>query len=236
MIDGKRVLAIVPARGGSKGLPLKNIWPFLGKPLIAHVGEVIKSVPYIDRCVVSTDHEEIAEVAEKSGIAAPFRRPPDLSGDIVGDADVLRHALLEMERMDSCIYDIVVMLQPTSPLRTSGHVTATIEKLHNSVHDAIWTLSETDSKVHPYKQLLIVDEKINYYDDKGKKIIARQQLDPLYHRNGAAYAIDRKCLIDGSDIMGKSCGGLVIDEYLVSIDTEIDIDWAEFLVKKSKPL
>lgn len=232
MIGDKRVLAIVPARGGSKGLPLKNIWPFMGQPLIAHVGDVVKSVPYIDRCVVSTDHDKIAAIAESAGIAAPFRRPSELSGDRVGDFDVLRHALAETEKIDDCIYDFIVMLQPTSPMRKPEHVTGAIERLEANDFDAVWTVSETDSKVHPYKQLLIEDDCISYYDKRGKSIIARQQLDPLYHRNGAAYAIRRSCLLEGSDIMGEKCGALVIDQDLVSIDTQLDLDWAEFLILK----
>lgn len=234
VIGDRRVLAIVPARGGSKGIHLKNIHPFLGKPLIAHVGDVIREVPEIDRCVVSTDHDEIASVAEAAGLEAPFRRPESLSGDRIADYDVLSHALEEMERQDECRYDLVVMLQPTSPLRRPVHVSEAIQLLHREGFDSVWSISETDSKGHPFKQLKVQDGHIDYYDEAGKKIIARQQLQPVYHRNGVVYVITRECLKDYGDITGKKCGSYIIDEYLVSIDTQWDLEWAEYVAQKRK--
>lgn len=232
MIAGRRVLAVVPARGGSKGIPLKNLRPVLGVPMVARVGEVVRSVPAIDRSVVSTDHEEIARVAEAAGIAAPFRRPPELSGDRIGDWDVLAHALGEAEQLDGVIYDIVVMLQPTSPLRRPEHVRAAIEMLVEGGWDAVWTLSETDSKEHPLKQLTVADGELDYYDPAGKAITARQQLKPVYHRNGIAYAITRNCLLNQGSIKGPRAGGLILDGHFVSIDTEWDIALVEFIMRR----
>ena len=151
MIDGKLVLAVVPARGGSKGIALKNLRPVRGVPMVARVGDCVKAVAEIDRAVVSTDHEEIAAVAEAAGLAAPFRRPEAISGDRIGDIDVLRHALAEMERIDARAYDIVLMLQPTSPLRRPEHVAAALGMLVEGDWDAVWTVSESDSKAHPLK-------------------------------------------------------------------------------------
>src|SRR5215510_2924652 len=119
MIDGLSVLAVVPARGGSKGIPLKNLRQVAGRSLVARVGDVIAQVPEIDRAVVWTDHAGIAKAAEEAGVAAPFMRPEALSGDFIGDIDVLTHALQSSEEIDRRRYDIVVMLQPTSPLRTA---------------------------------------------------------------------------------------------------------------------
>lgn len=233
MIAGQRVLAVVPARGGSKGIPLKNLRPVLGVPMVARVGAVVRSVPAIDRTVVSTDHEEIARVAEAAGIDAPFRRPPDISGDRIGDWDVLVHALRKTEQLDGVTYDIVVMLQPTSPLRRPEHVQATIEMLVDSKWDAVWTVSETDSKNHPLKQLTIDHGHLDYYDAEGKAVIARQQLIPVYHRNGVAYAITRDCLLNQRDIKGQRTGGLILDGHFVSIDTEWDIALVEFVMRNS---
>ncbi len=230
MIGNRRVLAVVPARGGSKGIPLKNLRPVLGVPMIARVGEVLRALPMIDRAVVSTDHEEIAQVAEANGIAAPFRRPPEISGDRIGDWDVLVHALHEMERLDDLTYDIVVMLQPTSPLRRPSHVQAAIEMLVEGGWDAVWTLSETDSKEHPLKQLTVTAGELDYYDPAGKGVVARQQLKPVYHRNGIAYAISRDCLLKQGGIKGYRTGGLVLEGHFVSIDTEWDIALAEFIM------
>ncbi len=234
MIAGKRVLAVVPARGGSKGIELKNLRPVLGVPMVARVGDCVKAVPAIDRAVVSTDHEEIAAVAEAAGLAAPFRRPEGLSGDRVGDADVLRHALEEMERLDGTTYDIVVMLQPTSPLRRPEHVAATIEKLVREDWDAVWTVSETDSKAHPLKQLTMNDGALGYYDPAGVQIVARQQLTPVYHRNGVAYAMTRECLIEQHSIGGQRTGALLLPGHFVSIDTEFDIILAEFFMQREE--
>src|SRR5262245_5394006 len=153
MIDNRCVLAVVPARGGSKGIPLKNLREVNGRSLIARVGAVIQAVPEIDRAVVSTDHEQIAEAAEQVGIAAPFRRPAELSGDLIGDVDVLTHALTTTEEIDDRCYDIVVMLQPTSPLRAAVDVYAAIRTLVEGNWDSVWTVSQTDSKAHPLKQL-----------------------------------------------------------------------------------
>ena len=233
MIGGRRILAVVPARGGSKGIPLKNLRPVLGVPMVARAGWIARGLGWLDRAVVSTDHEEIARVAEGAGLAAPFRRPEPLSGDRIGDLDVLTHALEEMERIDRVRYDVVVMLQPTSPLRRAEHVTATVEKLVEGDWDAVWTVSETDSKAHPLKQLTVAaDGALGYYDPAGKAIIARQQLEPVFHRNGIAYAITRDCLTGQRTIMGARSAALVIDGPTLSIDTEEDIALAEFLMQR----
>ena len=233
MIGGRRVLAVVPARGGSKGIPLKNLKPVMGVPMVALVGAVIAAVPDIDRAVVSTDHDEIALVAESSGIAAPFRRPEDLSGDRIGDWDVLVHALHETERLDGVTYDIVVMLQPTSPLRTAEHVRAAIAMLVDGAWDAVWTVSLTDSKAHPLKQLTVGDGSLGYYDQAGAGVVARQQLPPLYHRNGIAYAITRECLLEQRTLMGRRTGAVVLDGHFVSVDTEWDLALVEFILQRS---
>ena len=230
MINGLGVLVVVPARGGSKGMLLKNLRKVNGIPLVASVGNIIKSIPEIDRSIVSTDHEEIASVAEDAGIAAPFRRPKELSGDRISDIEVLTHALLEMELIDSVTYDIIVMLQPTSPLRKAKHVLDTIKMLVDGAWDAVWTVSETDSKSHPLKQLIVDKNSLNYYDISGGEIIARQQLEPVYHRNGIAYAITRECLLDKKSIKGDKTGALVIKGDHISIDTERDLDLVKLIL------
>ncbi len=99
MLDEKKILIVVPARGGSKGIKHKNIRPFNGVPLVAIVGNIIKELSYVDRAIVSTDYPEIAKVAKESGLDVPFMRPKTISGDIISDWDVLIHALIEMERI-----------------------------------------------------------------------------------------------------------------------------------------
>jgi CMP-N-acetylneuraminic acid synthetase len=161
-LHNKRILVIVPARGGSKGVKLKNIRPLNGAPLVASVGKVIQQLDYIDRAVVSTDHPEIARIAKESGLDVPFMRPESISGDIVSDWEVLHHALMATEEDDAETYDIIVMLQPTSPLRKPEHITMAIEKLIDGNYDAVWTLSEIDQKNHPYKQLIFEKDQVRY--------------------------------------------------------------------------
>lgn len=230
LIKNRRVLAVVPARGGSQGVRMKNLRQVLGVSMVARVGDIVRASSTIDRAVVSTDHQEIAAAAEAAGLAAPFRRPVELSGPTIADWDVLVHALAETERVDDLRYDIVVMLQPTSPLRRPEHVEAAIAMLVDGEWDSVWTLSETDSKAHPLKQLTLSDGRLSYYDEAGKRVIARQQLAPVYHRNGVAYAVTRDCLLNQASIMGARSGGLILEGNFISIDTEWDITLAEFVM------
>ncbi len=234
MFEGRRVLIVVPARGGSKGVRLKNLREVGGVPLVARAGHVASALPWADRAIVSTDHEGIAAVAREAGLASPFMRPEDISGSIISDWQVLIHALTEMERIDGVTYDVVVMLQPTSPGRTPAHVTAALDHLVRGGFDSVWTVSETDSKAHPLKQLKVAEDGgLAYYDPAGAMIIARQQLTPVYHRNGIAYAITRQCLVDQLSIMGAKPGAIVIEGELPNIDTELDLDWANFLLARN---
>jgi len=234
VFNDKSCLAIVPARGGSKGIPLKNMREVGGRPLVARVGDVLRQLDWVDRAVVSTDHDEIAKTAEAAGIAAPFRRPAGLSGDRIGDIDVLLHALHVTEALDGCRYDIIIMLQPTSPLRRPEDVTATVRKLVEDSYDAVWTVSETDSKAHPLKQLVVAGGGLDYYDPAGAQIIARQQLVPVYHRNGVAYAFTRACLVDQATIKGARTGALVLDGVRANIDTPDDLLFVDFILSQAK--
>lgn len=233
MWEGCRVLAVVPARGGSKGVPLKNLRKVGGVSLVERAGAVVARLDYVDRAVVSTDHEDIVKAAERSGLCAPFRRPEALSGDLIGDHAVLTHALDCMEELDQRHYDIVLMLQPTSPLRTPEQVTATVRKLVAGGYDAVWTVSETDLKYHPLKQLVIDDAgELGYYDPEGQDITARQQLRRVYHRNGVAYAVTRACLLEHGTIKGNKTGAVTIDGPIANIDHEEDISHAESLLRE----
>jgi CMP-N,N'-diacetyllegionaminic acid synthase len=228
VLGSKRILAVVPARGGSKGVPLKNLHPLQGIPLVAHVGRVVREIPAIDRALVSTDHPEIAAEAARAGLAAPFMRPAELSGDLASDFQVLEHALTAAEGLDGVMYDVVLMLQPTSPLRRASHIQAVLDKLVKEGWDAVWTVSPTDLKYHPLKQLLVGEGgEMSYVDPEGRHIVARQQLQPVYHRNGVAYAFSRACLLEQRTIMGARSAALVLDEPLVSIDTLDDFRLAE---------
>lgn len=234
MLQNKRILAVIPARGGSKGIPLKNIALLNGRPLLQYTADVIHQLTLLDRVVVSTDHREIASVAEQCGLNVPFFRPEALSGDVVSDLEVLTHALEASEDFYQERYDIILMLQPTCPIRKVEHVENTLRSLVEGAFDAVWTVSETDSKAHPLKQLVVKDDRLDFYDVAGKAIVARQQLTPVYHRNGAAYAISRQCLIEEKSIMGKRCGAVIIKEQLANIDTLWDLQFANYLLLSQK--
>ena len=238
MINNLKILTVIPARGGSKGIPDAFVVgeKFIGDKSIVELAAIVASkITLLDRIIVSTDSQKIADAAIKGGASAPFMRPDYLSGDQISDLEVLTHALNEMELKDSCVYDLIIMLQPTSPLRTELQVIQTIEKLIAKDFDAVWTISETDTKSHPLKQLIIDEETVNYYDKDGKDIIARQQLKPVYHRNGIAYAITRNCLINKKSIMGDKTGYLICEGNNISIDTESDLDFArQFITNLNK--
>ena len=221
--------------GGGKGVKLKNLFPLCGKPLLEYSANAIHASEYFDCAVISTDHEQIAEVGRENGLQV-VHRPEELSGDRIGDWDVLNHALLEAEREAGVLYGVVVMLQPTSPLREAAHVRATIEKCVDKNWDAVWTVSPTDLKYHPLKALVIgEDGMMNLYDERGKQIIARQQLQPVYDRNGVAYALTRECILEQRSTLGAKWSAVVIEEPQVSIDTLEDFEKVEsFMLKRSQ--
>ena len=223
MRASQRILVVVPARGGSKGIPLKNLHPVAGRPLLLHTAELIHELDWVDRAVVSTDHLLIRQVALDAGLDVPFMRPPELSGDRIGDIEVLQHALSASEADDGTRYDLVVMLQPTSPLRRVADVTAALDKLIEEQLDAVWTLSPTDLKAHPLKQLRIDGQgRLRYFDERGGAIIARQQLEPVYHRNGVAYVL-RRAALEAGQLLGERSGAVVLDGVQLSIDTLEDV-------------
>jgi CMP-N-acetylneuraminic acid synthetase len=125
------------------------------------------------------------------------------------------------------------MLQPTSPLREPEHVRECLRKLVDECWDAVWTVSPTDSKNHPLKQLILDNYgSMDYYDHAGASIIARQQLKPVYHRNGIAYAFTRDCLLNQGSIKGTRTAALVIEGDYVSVDTMWDLELVEFILSR----
>lgn len=230
MINGRRVLAVVPARGGSKGIHLKNLRCINGKSLVTMAGEIAQEIDEIDRRIVSTDHADIARVAASSGLDCPFMRPKEISGDRVSDWEVLNDVLQKIEKIDNCKYDIILMLQPTSPLRKAEDVREAITMLIEKNMDSIWSVSETDSKAHPLKQLLVNKGQMQYWDLRGAEVIARQELESVYHRNGAVYVMTRDCIINQKTIQGARSGAYITKGNQISIDTEWDLKLASLIL------
>lgn len=233
MYKQKRVLAVVPARGGSKGIKLKNLRQVAGKTLVGWTGFVLNGTSLVDTRIISTDHMEIADEAKRCGLEVPFMRPENLSGDFISDLQVLTHALEESEKIYKQNFDIVLMLQPTSPARTSAQIEQVIKKLVDEDLDAVWTVTETDLKFHPLKQLSIDENgSMDFFLEEGKSIVARQQLKPVYHRNGICYAFTRGCLLEQHTIKGRRTGAVIIQGKMPNIDTLEDLKFAEEVMRK----
>jgi len=203
-----------------------------GKSLLARTLELAQDVPDITDICVSTDHPEIKEAALSFDGVAVIDRPEDLSGDRIADCPVLQHATAEMERICGKAFDVIVMLQVTSPLRTIGDVRESIAKLVTNGCDAVWTVSPTELHFHPLKQLVLGENStMQLFDDRGLQIIARQQLAPVFHRNGSCYALRRDFVMNADGLFSPHSTQAVISEgERVNIDTEEDLLRAENLL------
>ena len=235
MYKNKKILAIIPARGGSKGIKLKNLQKINGKTLIEIVSNVVSQIHFIDKSIVSTDHIDIKNEAIKFHLSVPFLRPDNLSGDFVSDYHVIEDTLLKIESLDSTIYDLIILLQPTSPARTAEQIINAIQYTIDNNYDSVWSLSPTDLKSHPLKQLILDGNNLKYYLDEGPNIIARQQLQQTYHRNGLFYVITRDCLIKHKSIFGPKSSAIIFNDIYPNIDTKEDLQFAEnFINFKNK--
>ena len=225
MLRDKRVLVVIPARGGSKGIPHKNITPVAGKPLIHYTTELLAELAWIDAAVVSTDDQDIAAEALVAKTADIVWRPEELAGDRIGDMPVLAHALGEAEATAGLSFDVVVMLQPTSPLRSADDVLECVSTLVAGNWDAVWTVSETNLTYHPQKQVkLLPGGSIEFYLDSGSQIIARQQLESAFHRNGVAYAFTADFVRTADSVFSPARSSAVVTlGKHISIDTPEDI-------------
>lgn len=235
MFKGKKILAVIPARGGSKGIHKKNIIKINGKNLLEHTFNCLNKIDkIIDKKIISSDSHEIIKYGRKFKFEIPFVRPQRLSGDRVDVKKVLLHAVKFLEQKEKSFFDIILCIEPTCPLRKSSDIMAAIKKIIMEKKDSVWSISETDSKYHPQKQLILKKKNLDFYSNKGKKIIARQQLSKTYYRNGAVYAISRDFLINKNKIIGKNTGYIISKNYMTSIDTMFDVKYSEWIQKNFK--
>ena len=182
MINGKTVLAIIPARGGSKGIPRKNIKLLVGKPLIAWTIEAAKKSKYIDRLILSSEDEEIIKIAKEWGCEVPFIRPKELATDETPGIEPVIHAINTLNKK----YDYVCLLQPTSPLRKVGDVDSCIEKCVSA--NAFSSVSVTEVDKHPYWMYkLSTNSTLKPLFPKKSLLTRRQELPSIYMPNGAIY-------------------------------------------------
>lgn len=229
MIQGKKILGIIPARGGSKGIPRKNILEIAGKPLIAWTIEEARKSVYIDKVVVSTEDSEIANTASRFGADVPFLRPKDLAkDDTPGIAPVL-HAIEQLP-----YYDYIVLLQPTSPLRIVEDIDGCIEYCLKADAFCV-SVSEVDKRPE-YIFTLDKDRHVNpVMGSIAYKSQRRQELPEMYVLNGAVYVAKVKELLCEKSFLASNTVGYVMPECRsVDIDTKLDFAIAEFLLKQQK--
>ena len=226
----RRVLAVVPARAGSKGIRDKNMLRLGGQTLIARAGAVLAALPWIDRRIISTDSEAYAAEALAHGLEAPFLRPPELAHDTAGAVETLQHALRACETAGDVPYDVVLVIEPTSPLRDPADVEESMQLLAETGADTVVTVSPVDPKFHPHKVFRQVDGRLAYYAEAGGAVVYRQQLEPLYTRDGLCYAISRACLLDQAKILGAVTVPRVTTRPVVNIDGPLDVALATTLL------
>ncbi len=229
----KCILAVIPARGGSKSIPKKNIKDLLGRPLIAYsIVEALRAKS-LSRVIVSSDDKEILEVAKKYGAETPFVRPKELATDDALAIDVMVHAIKACEEQEGSKYDYAVMLQPTTPMRNAEDIDNALEKLVSSKADSVISVVSVGA-IHPYRMKKIVKDLLVDYADEGVENLPRQKLPPIYIRNGAIYAAKRDVIVKGRSFKGKKCLAYVMsEERSVNIDSKIDFMLAETLMQKT---
>ncbi len=231
MLQGKSVLAVVPARCGSKGIPNKNMRTLQDISLIGWAGKTLSGLSFIDARVISTDSAEYAQEGQQYGLEAPFLRPKHLSGDKSGAVETIQHALLESEKHFGRQFDIVLIIEPTSPLRTAEDVAEVSKCLVETGAHSVVTVSPVPRKFHPRKILKKNEGRLVFSRKGGNQIERRQDLEEGYYwRNGICYALTRSCLMDQGVIFTRNTLGMVIDRPIVNIDSLLEVSWAEFLL------
>jgi len=193
MINNKSILCLIPARGGSKGLPQKNIKDLCGKPLIAWSIETALRSKYIDEVIVSTDDEDIAKAASKFGALIPFMRPKELAADGSKTMDVILHAIHYFEKAGK-IFDIIVLIEPTSPLRETSDIDQALENLISTEQaESIVGIAKVEN-THPAFLIKLKDKFLRPYLSDEFKILRRQEIDDLYFYEGSLYISYTKSL------------------------------------------
>ena len=234
MINGKSVLAIIPARGGSKGLPGKNIKELCGKPLIAWSIEQAKSCSDVDRVVVSTDNDQIAEITGKYGAEVPFMRPIELANDSASTIDVIFHAINWLNEHEDYRSEYILLLQPTSPLRTVADIENAIQTLKDKEARAVVSVCECDH--HPWWSN-ILPENGNMKDFLRPDILnkRRQDLPVFYRLNGAIYLTDTDYLHECNGFFGPNTFTYKMPKSRsVDIDSDVDFKLAGLLIGRNQ--
>jgi N-acylneuraminate cytidylyltransferase len=229
-----KILGIIPARGGSKGIPGKNIKLLGGKPLLQYTVESAKASVLLNRVILSSDDEKIIAVARGLGLEVPFVRPAELAGDATGSLEVIQHAVNYLKGQGE-EYDAVCLLQPTAPFRSRGLIDEAIEKFRTGNYDSVISVRELPEDFNPH---WIFEEKngsLVLATGEKEIITRRQDLPKGYHRDGAIYITKTSVLLEQNSLYGNKIGFVnTSGSPYVNIDTEEDWGNAIRLVKSGK--
>jgi CMP-N,N'-diacetyllegionaminic acid synthase len=229
------VLGIIPARGGSRGIPGKNIRLLAGRPLIEYTVRAAQDSGVIDRVILSTDSSEIAEVGRRLGVEVPFVRPKALAQDDTPMLAVVEHALRFLTDQ-GWSPEIVVLLQPTAPLRKPKHIADAIELLRSSASDAVASVVEVPRHMSPDYVMRIVDGRLEPFLPGRQSLTRRQDARAAYARDGTVYAFWRKTLVMTGSIYGNDCRPLLLaPQESVTLDALEDWPVAESRLRELTP-
>ena len=220
----------MPARGGSKGIKLKNLKKINNISLIGHTSNFIDSCSFFDNKILSSDHIKILNEGKNYNFKI-LKRLKKISGDKISDYDVIKHVINDRQVLLEK-YDYLVYLQPTSPIRKINQLKKALEIVIEKNYDASWSISKVDKKFHPLKILCIKNKSLTLFSQLGKKIIARQMLDDIYIRNGIFYIFKIKKIENSKNIYFKKCYPSLTNYRHINIDTNKDLVKAKFLMKK----
>lgn len=229
-----KILAVIAARGGSKGVKNKNIRFLADKPLIAHTIAQVKKWGKFDKFIVSTDSEEIAHIAREFGAEVPFLRPPEFAEDTSSKMDALRHAFLKAEEHYNEKFDALLDLDATSPVRTIEDIDGILEVFTEKKASCVFSVVK--ARKNPYFNMVekLPDGSVGISKKAPAEIIRRQETPQVFDMNASMYVYDRDFLLDESNKMPYSKDAYIYEmgeKSSIDIDTELDFQFIEFLVK-----
>lgn len=234
MAEGITVLGVITARGGSKGIPRKNLNPLCGKPLIAYTIEAAKNSKLLTRCVVSTDDEEIATIARSLGADVPFLRPAELAGDDSTSVDAMKHAITWLQKEQNETYDYAMILQPTAPLRSAADIDACIRMAQETGADSFMSMVELQDFAPEKLKKIDKGQIVPLFGDEGKQSAQRTTGERVYKRNTAVYLTKTDLLLKG-DLFGKDSRAYIMPrERSLDINDPVDFELAEFFLGKQR--
>lgn len=232
---GQRILAVVPARGGSKGIAKKNLRRVGGLSLVARAASLIREIDWIDRSVISTDDVEIHREGVYFGLSSIGIRPADLSTDTANSIDVWRQAWDAAQEKYGETYQLSILLEPTCPLRIVDDIERVVCSIVKEQFSSAVTVSENPERFAPEKTLKIAKgNNLCHYLNSERALTRRQEVPRYFHRNGACYGAIKSRLFEDSEIFGEGCAAVVLSRPLVNIDSMEDLRSARTLFRSLK--